>query len=194
MSYARLAPKADPAAYLSQIRQPISTFNRPRVVLIAWGSNPANAAAAMVRAERHAEEFGYGVLERFASYTAQMRDAILFGPTATGYERREVEYGAAWWLVRHSAVRPTDLEYARHAQRRMGAVDDERADAFQAEYGYPAESVTLGRERLSERLYPFPARPRVIDRKTGLVALPERFRAGALGSLPSRGRQLDAGG
>lgn len=173
------APRADPDAYLRQLDLPSMPIQRPRVVLVAWGDSPANAAAAMVRGRHHADDYGYGVAEQFASYAPRMRDAILYRPTASGFERREMEYGAAWWLVRHSAVKPQDLQYARAALRRMGAVEDAYTDAFVAEYGYLPDAVRLGREG-PERPYPFPPRARVVDRRTGPVPVACGFSARGL--------------
>jgi hypothetical protein len=176
-------PASRRAVLLSRISQPISMLEGPRVVLIAWGINPANCFAATERGRKHAEECGYRILHRVASYSPLMRDAILFGATAAGWERREVDYGAGWWLVHHSSVNPRDLEAAHVEQMRRGALKEE--DAFRAEYGYPPDAVRLSRDEGPPRP-PFPKESRVEDSRTGAVAAPERMRPRPLRLPPTR--------
>lgn len=154
-----MCPAAEYVSLLRQLSQPIVPFRRPLVVLVAWGNSPANAAAAMVRGRWHADEYGFRMNDMFVTHTPRVQDAILFAVTASRYERREVDYGAAWWLVHHSAVNPRDLENARILQRRMGRVD---------EYAPPPNTVTLDREPPAYA-YPFSAQPRVTDRRLGLI-------------------------
>jgi hypothetical protein len=178
--YIDLDPVRDPHGFLERLEQPIAPFEPPRVILVAWGGSTANAVAAMVRGGKHAQDWKYKIVATVVSVAGVMRRALLYDKAATGYLRREVEYGAAWYLLRHAAVTPADLDAARMAQRRTGdpVANDEDADAayaaaFRREYGYAPNDVTLGRAAdYAYAAYPFGDVPKVEDRKTGLVRVP----------------------
>jgi hypothetical protein len=170
--------------FLEQLRQPIANITRPKVVLVAWGGTPADAAAALVRGGKYAEEYHFNVIETIASFCPVVRGALLYGKTDAGYVRRERCYDAAWWLLRHDCVTRADLDAARRAQRRMEPeIDEEYADAFKHEYGYPPDAVTLGREGDEFYRYPFTDVPAVEDRRVGRLPVggPGRSLPGASG-------------
>ncbi|MDI2127806.1 hypothetical protein [Yinghuangia seranimata] len=125
------------------------------------------AGLAVTRGHAHAKDHGYPVRATVASFGVPVRDAELYDQAVRGFERREETYDASWWLVRHSAISPRDLDQARAALQSRWAGQDAYAEWFKREHGYPLDAVKLGGDADGVRANPFPEWPAVIDRRTG---------------------------
>lgn len=88
---------------------------------MAWGFDPVHAAIALRRAGEYARAFGFEFIDELASYGPDMVAAPLVNIALARFERRDVSYDRAWWIVPHSAISRDEFERARWTVRQQWA-------------------------------------------------------------------------